>query len=240
MSESVLIVVAIIVVAIIVAAITVLGLAICVLAGYLARILDCKVTIGEVGRAIGAIVGVGLEAVATIITSVRRPWEAPPHGGAADFLGLDCGETVGGGRQGRYRRCAVDLRSSLDNRPPPRKRANTRKSAGNAGQTPGSELLGLGHPGTVQELVERRIHDVGDRVPAVLQHLHALLRARTHIGVQRHLLLPLTQGQPATGSFGRTAVESILSRIGHARILHASLKVVCMHFACMYARTLLQ
>ncbi len=69
MSESILIVVAIIVVAI-----TVLGLAICVLAGYLARIPDSKVTIGEVGRAIGAIVGVGLEAVATIITSVRRPW----------------------------------------------------------------------------------------------------------------------------------------------------------------------
>ena len=57
MSESILIVVAIIVVAIIVVAITVLGLAICVLAGYLARIPDCKVTIGEVGRAIGAIVG---------------------------------------------------------------------------------------------------------------------------------------------------------------------------------------
>ena len=73
MSESILIVVAIIVVAIIVLAITVLGLAICVLAGYLARIPDCKVTIGEVGRAIGAIVGVGLEAVAAIITSVRRP-----------------------------------------------------------------------------------------------------------------------------------------------------------------------
>ncbi|WP_264000681.1 hypothetical protein [Mycobacterium pseudoshottsii] len=73
MSESVLIVVAVIVVAIIVVAITVLGLAICVLAGYLARIPDCKVTaIVGVGL-IGAIVGVGLEAVAAIITSVRRP-----------------------------------------------------------------------------------------------------------------------------------------------------------------------
>lgn len=69
MSESLLIAA----VAIIVAAITILGLAICVLAGYLARIPDCKVTIGEVGRAIGAIVGVAVEALATIITSARRP-----------------------------------------------------------------------------------------------------------------------------------------------------------------------
>ncbi|WP_373145969.1 hypothetical protein [Mycobacterium marinum] len=68
MSESLLTAVAIIV-----AAITILGLAICVLAGYLARIPDCKVTIGEVGRAIGAIVGVAIEALATIITSARRP-----------------------------------------------------------------------------------------------------------------------------------------------------------------------
>lgn len=67
MSESLVIALAII------AAITILGLAVCVLAGYLARIPDCKVTIGEVGRAIGAIVGVAIEAVATIITSVRRP-----------------------------------------------------------------------------------------------------------------------------------------------------------------------
>ncbi len=71
MSEYLLIV--LITVAVIVAAITVLGLAICVLAGYLARIPDCKVTIGEVGRAVGAIVGVALEAVATIVTSMRRP-----------------------------------------------------------------------------------------------------------------------------------------------------------------------
>lgn len=67
MSESLVIALAII------AAITILGLAVCVLAGYLARIPDCKVTIGEVGRAIGAIVGVAIEAVATIITSARRP-----------------------------------------------------------------------------------------------------------------------------------------------------------------------
>lgn len=67
MSESVLIVLAIVV------PITVLGLAVCVLAAYLARIPDCKITIGEVGRAIGAIVAAAIEAVATIITSIRRP-----------------------------------------------------------------------------------------------------------------------------------------------------------------------
>ena len=67
MSESVLIALAIVV------PLTVLGLAVCVLAAYLARIPDCKVTIGEVGRAIGAIVGVAIEALATIITSIRRP-----------------------------------------------------------------------------------------------------------------------------------------------------------------------
>ena len=76
MSESILIVVAIIVVAI-----TVLGLAICVLAGYLARIPDSKVTIGEVGRAIGAIVGVGLEAVGLEVVRVEA-------GGGAGRLGL--------------------------------------------------------------------------------------------------------------------------------------------------------
>ena len=64
-------------------------------------------------------------------------------GRGADFLGLDCGETVGGGQ------CEEVGRETL-------------------ARLQGSDLLGLGHPGTIQELVERRIHDVGDRVPTVL------------------------------------------------------------------------
>ena len=131
-------------------------------------------------------------------------------------------ETVGGGRQGRTAAARSTYRSSLT--------ATTHRANGPVRGSRGretlarlrnAELLGQGHPGPVQELVERRIHDVGDRVPAVLQHLHALLRAWPHVGVQRHLLLPLTQGQRATGSVGRAAVGSIPSRIGHARILHA-------------------
>lgn len=83
-----------------------------------------------------------------------------------DFLGLDCGETVDGGRQGRYRRCRSTYGRAWT---ATTHRAHTGQYE-EAGQetlakAPGCELLGLGHPGTVQELVERRIHDVGDRVP---------------------------------------------------------------------------
>jgi|GEM_PF-4787655 len=242
MSESVLIVVAVIVVAIIVVAITVLGLAICVLAG-----LPCPHSRlqGHHRRS---------------RPSNRRHRRGRPRSGGRDHhvrtTTVSAHRRIGGGERtssasivakrwvvavkAGNRRCAVDLRSSLDSHHPPRKRASTRKPAGKRWPDSRGELLGRGHPGTVQELVERRIHDVGDRVPAVLQHLHALLRARTYIGVQRHLLLPLTQGQRATGSVRRAAVESIPSRIGHARILHASINVLCMQVACMYARTLLQ
>ena len=150
-------------------------------------------------------------------------------GRGADFLGLDCGEQWVVAVKAGNRRCAVDLRSSLDSHHPPRKRATTRKQRKiwSCGGVKG--LLGLGHPGAVQELVERRIHDVGDRVPAVLQHLHALLCARTHIGVQRHLLLPLTQRRLGrTRARGRRGglTSALMSHRPHHVLLRARRTVV--------------
>lgn len=148
---------------------------------------------------------------------------------------------AGGGRQGRLPPLRGRPTVGPDSRHPPRKRASTRKPGGNAlAGLRGAGYSDWGTPARSKNSLLSAASTMSVTAYPRSFNTHALLRAWPHIGVQRHLLLPLTQGQRTTGSVGRTAVESIPSRIRHARILHAPLKVVCMQIACMYARTLLQ